>query len=304
MESGCADAGDDAAGRCTTGPRVCRNCCPPRERRTGGTTSGQRSRPAPGWPSSNARWSSTVRSSSDPTTSRWSSPRTWSPTSTTRHWSSPTTTSAPTAVGPIARRLRRRGAPGWLRRTRTVVLLTVAVVVPLTLVTARSVPPAASRPSPAPAVGPATPKPAAGSRHLAPHVLTVTGQGTARADASARKALARVGASIGTTASAVSAAPSGSASSGVAGPTAPVLAARQQAVQVAAQQRAVARAAAAQARADARTLAARRRETRAQVVATHAARLAGGPGSGGVRGSGAARTTVIGGPTGTAPIGA
>ncbi len=100
-------------------------------------------------------------------------------------------------VGPDRRRSDRsapprRDAPGWLRRTRTVVLLTVAVVVPLTLVSVRSVPPAASEPSPTPAVAPATPKSAAGVRHHAPHVLTVANRETARAESAAqRRAVAR-----------------------------------------------------------------------------------------------------------------
>ncbi len=207
-------------------------------------------------------------------------------------------------VGPDRRRHDRSappeaGIPQWVRQIVSVVLLTAMVVIPLTLIAARSVPPAASGQSPAPETGQAAPKSTAGARTHT-HVFGATSQQIARAEAAYQKALARVEAtgvaagpgtastatataSIPAVASAGTAAPGAvtdGASPAAASPAAPSAAAR----------RAATMAAASQARAQAQAAAAQRRQAaetaRAQAqVARATARAAADAGSGAAGGA-------------------
>jgi hypothetical protein len=196
-------------------------------------------------------------------------------------------------VGPDRRRTDRSsppksGVPQWLRRVLEVVLLTGMVVVPLTMIAARSVPPAATGPSPTQVKAPGKTGTVsrAGSRHGARHVFTASSKQIARAESAYQRALARVGAS------ATAAAPMPSGGGAGAGAaltsqrteaeqaTASVAKGQQAAAAAAAvQQRAASQAQAAQARATDQAAAAQRRvaraATRAQAQAARAAAHAG-----------------------------
>ena len=99
-------------------------------------------------------------------------------------------------VGPERRRTDRsadgRGTHSWIRRTLSVVLLTAAVVIPCTLIAARSLPPSTPGPAPAPSSAPSASTPPAAVHHGAQN-QGATGQQIARAEAAYQKALARAG---------------------------------------------------------------------------------------------------------------
>jgi hypothetical protein len=106
---------------------------------------------------------------------------------------------SPDYVGHDRRRTGRSvspkaGVPPWLRRVMQVVVLTTLVVVPLTMMAAHSIPPAAAGPSstqvqPSGKAGTAS---GGAPEHRAAHVFTATPQQIARAEAAYRRALARV----------------------------------------------------------------------------------------------------------------
>ena len=221
-------------------------------------------------------------------------------------------------VGPDRRRFDRSippptGMPMWLRRTMLVVFLTTVVVVPLTMISVRSVPPAASSPGASQPQTPTTPKAKSGPHRHLPHVITASSQQIARAEAAYQKALARAGysnASVPTSASAT-APPAPTATSSQASQASQAEAATgasqhlqltsaqsQQQTQraAAAQLRVAAQAQAAEARAAAQAATAQRRAAAAEARAqAQAARSAAHPG-----GSGASGTSVSGGSTSTA----
>ena len=217
-------------------------------------------------------------------------------------------------VGPDRRRSDRsapvrRGLPGWLHRVGQVVLLTAVVVIPLTMIAARSVPPAANGTSPAPATGQAAPKLTAASRHgalhHAPHVFTATSQQIARAEAAYQKALARAGAAG---APSGPAAPTDTAAAQASQAAASVAAVQHQAAQQAAQQaaagqRAATQAATAQARADSLAAEAQRRAARAAAQAQAQAARSAGHGGAGTPGAPGAGTPTTGGTAGGPPPG-
>ena len=219
-------------------------------------------------------------------------------------------------VGPDRRRFDRSippptGMPMWLRRTMLVVFLTTVVVVPLTMISVRSVPPAASSPGASQPQTPTTPKVKAGSHLHPPHVITASSQQIARAEAAYQKALARAGYSndsVPTSATATAPpAPASQASQAEAATGAPrnmqlTSSQSQQQTQqqiqraAAAQLRVAAQAQAAEARAAAQAATAQRRAAAAEARAqAQAARSAAHPGA-----SGASGTSVSGGSTSTA----
>ncbi len=165
------------------------------------------------------------------------------------------------------------GPPGFLRRVIQVVVMTTLVVVPMTMISSRSVPPAATG-SPSvqgqiPAKVGNTSGP--GSQPHSPHVFTASPQQIARAEAAYQRALARVEASGGavvspTTSKAV--AGSGvaltSGQTGVVQSVAPVVSGQEDAAAgAAARQRAVTHSQAAQERATNQALAVQLRAQRA-----------------------------------------
>ena len=212
---------------------------------------------------------------------------------------------SPGYVGPDRRRTdrqrsdRRRsdqwvppnnGVPQWLRRVMQVVLLTTLVVVPLTMIASRSVPPAASGSSSTQVQSPGKAG-ATTSATGAPHVITASGKQIARAEAAYRRALARVeasGAAVAPTTS-VSGADPGAAPTSERTPVilpATSVTSAQQAVTAstaAAQQHAASQAQAAQKRATDHAAAAERRaeraDTRAETQAQRTAAHAGADGS-------------------------
>ena len=213
-------------------------------------------------------------------------------------------------VGPDRRRFDRSippptGMPMWLRRTMLVVFLTTVVVVPLTMISVRSVPPAASSPGASQPQTPTTPKAKSGPHRHLPHVITASSQQIARAEAAYQKALARAGysnASVPTSASAppapASQASQAEAATGASQHLQLTSAQSQQQTQraAAAQLRVAAQAQAAEARAAAQAATAQRRAAAAEARAqAQAARSAAHPG-----GSGASGTSVSGGSTSTA----
>jgi hypothetical protein len=181
-----------------------------------------------------------------------------------------------------------------VRRMVSVVALTAAVVIPLTMIAARSVPPAASGQSPTPVTGQATPKPTGGAPRHATKVFGATAQQIARAEAAYQRALARVGGSGAVSPPAPTAGMSGaggaSAGTGTAA-TPPSVGAVS--AETPAEQRAAAAAATATARAQAQAAAAERRTARAaaraQAQAARAAARTGGAGT-----TGPAPTTGVG----------
>lgn len=210
-------------------------------------------------------------------------------------------------VGPERRHADRRSGewpttagsrPSLARRALSVVLLTAAVVVPLTMIAARSVPPATANGAPTPATAPSAPTSPAGAPHRATKVFGATAQQIARAESAYQRALARVGASgaggphagSGTGASgaalvassdAVSPEPQAAPAAGGAGGTSPA----GPGPSAAARQRTAAAAAGAAARAAAQAAAAQRRlanaAARAQARAQRAAARAATGGVGG-----------------------
>ena len=226
-------------------------------------------------------------------------------------------------VGPDRRRFDRSippptGMPMWLRRTMLVVFLTTVVVVPLTMISVRSVPPAASSPGASQPQTPTTPKAKSGPHRHLPHVITASSQQIARAEAAYQKALARAGysndsvptsatATATATAPTAPTAPASQASQAEAATGAPrnmqlTSSQSQQQTQqqiqraAAAQLRVAAQAQAAEARAAAQAATAQRRAAAAEARAqAQAARSAAHPGA-----SGASGTSVSGGSTNTA----
>jgi hypothetical protein len=101
-------------------------------------------------------------------------------------------------VGPDRRRharpAPRRATQPWYSRIMTVLLLTAMVVVPLTLIAARSVPPAVAGSSTGPGAGQVAPRATAREHRLERHVFTASSQQVARAVAAYQRALARAGA--------------------------------------------------------------------------------------------------------------
>ncbi|MGA2837921.1 MAG: hypothetical protein ABSF84_15110 [Acidimicrobiales bacterium] len=219
---------------------------------------------------------------------------------------------SPGYIGPDRRRHDRStavspGSPLWLRRVMLVVFLTAVVVAPLTIISSRSVPPAATAPTtlqPAASSG-------AGSEGASPrsHVFTASRQEVARAEAAYQRALARAEAS-GAVADPTGPVPGpGSAvsavdptSGAVAAATPPVPApveppqqsaqqAHLQAVQSAAAQRAAALAQAEEARSAAQAAAA---QNRAALAAARAQALASRRAARGDSGSGGSTTGTTG----------
>jgi hypothetical protein len=192
-------------------------------------------------------------------------------------------------VGPDRRR-PGRAAPhghrihGWRRRSLTVVLLTAAVVVPLTLIAALSVPPTAPGHPPAPATAP-TVSGSTHALHRAVRQAAASSRKAARAEAVGRRARARIAATG-------SGAPTGmvSPSSALASPApstpaaVSAAAARTRAEAPAVERRAVDRSVAAGVRANARIQAAQRRagrtQSRARARLARASRPGAGPASG------------------------
>jgi len=188
-------------------------------------------------------------------------------------------------VGPDRRRVDRtptppvRQLPSWVRHVFVVVFLTAVVVTPLTMISARSIPPATVTQTPAIAGAPGSGSPApkgggSAGRHVA-HVITATPAEVARADAAYERALAReqaanspaptgpgaTGESVTGTASPGS--PASAATGSAAAARAQAAQQRAQAQAQAAQQRAAAQAQAAQQRAAAQAAAAQRQADRA-----------------------------------------
>ena len=184
---------------------------------------------------------------------------------------------SPGYVGPDRRRTDRtespkHGVPQWLRRVFEVVLLTGMVVVPLTMIASRSVPPAAtgSSPTQVQAPGKAGAASSAATRRGATHVFTASSQQIARAEAAYQRALARVGAS----ATVAAPTPPGGAGAGVPS-TSPGTDAGQAAAAAAAQQHAASQARAAVVRIADQAAAVQRRELRSATRAeARAARTA------------------------------
>ncbi len=206
---------------------------------------------------------------------------------------------SPGYVGPDRRRIDRSappkvGVPPWLRRVLQVVLMTVLVVVPLTMISARSVPPAATGPSSTQVQPSGKAGAVAGTapQHGSPHVFTASSRQIARAEAAYRRALARVEATGAVVAPSTSGAiagtgavmPSGrtqtvqaptSSADGQQAATAVSAAAVANAATAAAQQRAASQAQAAQKRATDQAAAIQRRALRAAArVETQAQRTA------------------------------
>jgi hypothetical protein len=194
-------------------------------------------------------------------------------------------------VGPDRRRVDRSAPPApavpqWLHRILVVVFMTALVVTPLTLIAARSVPPAATSPE----QGQSSTSPHSGTGkgpgRATKHVFTASTQEVARAEAAYQRALARVagaGTGSGPTARTASAGPSGSAAPSAASQATVQRQVQQQAGQTAAaDQRTAAQAQAAQARAAAQAVVTQRRAAQAAARAqARAARSAArGAGSG------------------------
>jgi len=183
-------------------------------------------------------------------------------------------------VGPERRRTDRSapsaGVPSWVRKVVSVLLLTAAVVVPLTMIAARSVPPAVSGPPSAPATGTPTPKASPGGARHGTHVFGATSQQIARAQAAYQRALARVGAAGG-----LAADPPSAGASAASGATAATPATASSAPPPSVAPRAAAAAAAAQARADAQAAASARRQARAAARAQARAERAAAKGTSG-----------------------
>jgi hypothetical protein len=185
---------------------------------------------------------------------------------------------SPGYVGSDRRRTDRsaqpeRGASQWRRRAIQVVVLTAMVVIPLTMISARSIPPAATGPTStqAQSSGKAGSVSSTGSQRGTTHVFRASSQQIARAEAAYRRALARDGDSAP---AATSAASGGGAGAGTA-LTSARTAAGQVAAGAAKGQQEAAAAAAAQARAAAQAEAAQRRATdRAAAVQRRQARAA------------------------------
>ena len=190
-------------------------------------------------------------------------------------------------VGPDRRRFDRSSPPApavppWLHRILVVVFLTALVVTPLTLISARSVPPSATAPGAAP--GSTAPR-SARAREAGdptPRVFTASSQEIARADAAYQRALARAG---GPDAGAASVGPAGSSA-----PAATQTAVGPQAQQLsgpsaAAVQRAAAVGQASQAWAATRAAAAQRRAAAASARAQARAQRAAARGDGAAAGT-------------------
>lgn len=169
------------------------------------------------------------------------------------------------APGYVAPPVTRRA--GWLRRIGQVVVMTMVVAVPLTLIADRSVPPTTSgAPSAGSSAGSSTGSPdgssagspdapgaAGGTAHPGARVFTASPAQVAKAEAAYQRALARQGGSEGTSSaasgrSASSVDTTGGQGSGAGGNTSSRVAARQEAAQARTQARAQAQAAAAQRR--------------------------------------------------------
>jgi len=184
---------------------------------------------------------------------------------------------SPGYVGPDRRRFDRSAPPKgefprWLRRAMEVVLLTAIVVAPLTMITARSIPPAATGPSPTQVQSPrqAGAVSSAGPRHHTSHVFTATSQQIARAESAYQRALARVAATAvapAAPAGGVGAAPKSDRSEAAQAAASLVGVQVQAAAAAAAQQRAAAQVQATQDQSVAQAAAAQRREARAQARA-------------------------------------
>ena len=214
-------------------------------------------------------------------------------------------------IGPDRRRhshsapARRRTRP-LLGRFVQVVLLTAVVVIPLTMVAARSVPPARTGPVPAPVAGLTTPQPKAGVHHRGTASTAATGKQIASGRPAHRKA-PQAGATRAPTTSVAPARlpvpPTGAATSVTPVPTASqagdsaITAQRESTRQAAAERRSAAveaRQAATQHRVDARSAAVARAAARkAARSRAEAARTAGrgGSGVGGPGGSGTPTAT-------------
>ena len=192
-------------------------------------------------------------------------------------------------VGPERRRTDR-GAPGyapttrtlrssWLRRIAQIVCMTMAVAVPLTLIAARSVPPATDGASPSASAG--VPKATGPSARHGAHTFTASPRQVARADAAYQRALARQQSTMST-------ASGGSGVPGVPGVqtvgATSVMGPKAAQVAAASQARATAQQQATQARAEAQAAAAvRRAEAQAARAEAQAAKGSGNghhPGSG------------------------
>jgi hypothetical protein len=193
-------------------------------------------------------------------------------------------------VGPERRRTDR-GAPGyapttrtlrssWFRRIAQIVCMTVAVAVPLTLIAARSVPPATDGASPSASAG--VPKATGPSARRGAPTFTASPQQVARADAAYQRALVRQQATVGT----ASGGPGATAAQTVGATS--VMGPKAAHVAAAAQARATAEREATQARAEAQAAAAVRR---AEAQAARAeAQAAKGSGSGHHPGGGTSAT--------------
>jgi hypothetical protein len=195
-------------------------------------------------------------------------------------------------VGPDRRRFDRADPPAppvpeWLHRILVVVFLTALVVTPLTLIAARSVPPAATSPNAAP--GSTTPRSAKlrGAGDPTPHVFTASSQEVARADAAYQRALARAEGPVAAAPAGPSVAAAPAAPQGVPGAQAQL----QSAPSTAAVQRAADQSQAAQARAANQAAAAQRRAAAAAARAQARAQRTGAHG-GGSGSDGSPATTV------------
>jgi hypothetical protein len=202
-------------------------------------------------------------------------------------------------VGPERRRAPRlvpeaRRRPSWLRHVWNVLFLTFVVVVPLTMIAARSVPPSTTDPSPAQAQGKQGPgkvstrSPSRAATH--PRVFTASPDEVARAEAAYQRALARVeGTGGGSSAGAVPSTGPAPATGdlGVVGANGASAAAAAPAVTGASRADAQAQAAAsrAQAQADAAARRSAQAASRAAAQAARAAARAAIPTSGGVSGA-------------------
>lgn len=167
-------------------------------------------------------------------------------------------------VGPERRHAdrsaRARETHSWFRKPLSVALLTAAVVIPLTMIAARSFPPVTSGRPTAPATGQPAPGSTAGPTTRRTQVPGASSRQIARTEAASQRALARAGAAAAARSAALSAAPQHTAAS----------AAGAAAGAVAVQARAdawVATATSRQARAEARAAA---QATRAKAQATRA----------------------------------